>query len=407
MSLPFALSTLARGMRPSPIRELFPLIRRPGMISFAGGLPAPDAFPVEAFAACADVLAARGREVLQYGASEGWPELREVLLERMTAHLGRPVAGDELLVTTGSQQALDLLARGILDPGDTVVVEGPTYPGALHSLRNVGARFAAVPSDGDGMLVDALPEVVAAVERETGKRPRLVYVVPDFANPTGACLTLARRRRLVELAAALGIPVLEDDPYGRVRFRGEALPAVTALAAGSPWVLYAGSFSKVLAPGVRLGWLVGPPELVRAMVMLRQGSDLCPPTVTQALVAEYCRRGHLEGHLERVIATYRVRAEAMQRALRAELPEGAASWREPDGGFFHWLRFPGRDATALFRSAVAQGVAFVPGVAFYPELDEQVGGRVVDAEHARLAFTFADEAGIVEGCRRLARALAE
>lgn len=405
MSLPFALSTLARGMRPSPIRELFPLIRRPGMISFAGGLPAPDAFPVEAFAACADVLATRGREVLQYGASEGWPELREVLLERMTAHLGRPVAGEELLVTSGSQQALDLLARAILDPGDTVVVEAPTYPGALHSLRNVGARFAAVPSDGDGMMVDALPDVVAAVERESGRRPRLIYVVPDFANPSGACLSLPRRRRLAELAASLAIPVLEDDPYGRVRFRGEPLPALAALAAGSPWVLYAGSFSKVLAPGVRLGWLVGPPALVRAMVLVRQGADLCPPTVTQALVAEYCRRGHLDAHLEHVVATYRARAESMQRALAAQLPADAVSWREPDGGFFFWLRVPGHDTSELFRRAVEHGVAFVPGAAFYPEADEQVGGCVVDGEHARLAFTFADQAGIAEGCRRLGQAL--
>ncbi len=406
MTLPFPLSTLARGARPSPIRELFPLIRRPGMISFAGGLPAPDAFPVEAFAACAEVLATRGRELLQYGASEGAPELREVLLEGMAAHLGRELAGDELLVTTGSQQGLDLLARALLDPGDPVLVEAPTYPGAIHSLRNAGARFAAVPSDGAGMVVDALPGIVAAVERETGRRPKLVYVVPDFANPTGACLSVERRRRLAGMAAELEIPVLEDDPYGRVRFRGEPLPAVAAVAAGSPWVLYAGSFSKVLAPGVRLGWMTGPPELIRALVLLRQGADLCPPTVTQALVAEYCRRGHLGTHLERVIAIYRERAEAMQRGLEGELPAGAAEWREPDGGFFFWLRFPGRDTAELFRRAVEEGVAFVPGAAFSPEPGEQVGGRAADCEHARLAFTFADPDGIAEGCRRLARAVA-
>lgn len=405
MAMPFVLSSLARCARPSPIRELFPLVRRPGMISFAGGLPAPDAFPVEAFASCGDVLASRGRELLQYGASEGLPELRDELRARMAAHLGRPIADDELLVTSGSQQGLDLLGRALLDPGDAVLVEAATYPGALHSLRNVGARFAAVPSDEDGMVVEAVPDVVAAVERASGRRPRLLYVVPDFANPTGACLSLERRRRLAGLAGELGIPVLEDDPYGRVRFRGQAQPAVAALAAGAPWVLYAGSFSKVLAPGVRIGWMVGPPELIRALVLLRQGADLCPPTVTQALVAEYCRRGHLDAHLERVIATYRVRAEAMQRALEDRLPAAAATWREPDGGFFHWLRFPGRDTSELFRRAVAEGVAFVPGAAFHPTADEQVGPPVLDREHARLAFTFADPAGIAEGCARLARAL--
>lgn len=405
MTEPFRLSASAASMRPSPIRELFRYTQQPGMISFAGGLPDPAAFPVESFADCAEVLRRDGRTVLQYGASEGYPPLREALLERMSDQLGYAVRPEELVITSGSQQVVDLLGRALLDPGDVVVVEAPTYPGTLHSLRNAGARFAAVPTDGAGMVVDALPEVVAAATRATGRPPKLIYTVPDFSNPSGATLAGDRRRRLVELAAELGIPVLEDDPYGRLRYRGEAQPNLKRLAGDHPSVAYAGSFSKVLAPGVRVAWAVADPRLVRAMVMVRQGEDLCTSTVTQALVAEYCRRGELERHLEHVLATYAGRAGAMQAALVRHLPPSAATWHEPEGGFFFWLRLAALDAGAAFQRAVAQQVAFVPGPAFYPAADEQLG-EVLSGDHeARLCFTFAGPDQIDEGCRRLALAL--
>jgi 2-aminoadipate transaminase len=396
---------IAAALEPSPIRELFKVISQPGMISFAGGLPAPDAFPVEAFADCADVLRTDGRTLLQYGASEGYGPLREILLERMSAFLEFDVAPEQLLVTSGAQQVVDLMARALLEPGDVVVVEAPTYPGTLHTLRMAGARFAAVPCDGDGMVVEALPDVVDRVIAETGRRPKLVYTVPDFSNPTGATLAADRRARLVELADDLELPVLEDDPYGRLRYAGEPLPPLARLAGAGSHVVYASSFSKVLAPGVRVAWVVGPPELIRTMTLLRQGVDLCTSTVTQALVAEYCRRGHLDRHLGHILEVYATRRDAMLDAMDRHLDRSTVEWRPPDGGFFVWARFPDREADAVFERAVAEGVAFVPGGAFYPAPAEQVGQPVTGPDRARLCFTFADARAIDEGCRRLARAL--
>jgi 2-aminoadipate transaminase len=403
----FRHSRMSQRMQPSPIRELFKVISQPGMISFAGGLPDPAAFPVEQFAACAEVLTRDGREVLQYGASEGYAPLRAALLELMSAHLGYEVSGPELLITSGSQQGVDLIARVLLDPGDVVVVEAPTYPGNIHGLRNAGARFATVPCDGEGMQVERLPGVVAACEAATGARPKLIYTVPDFANPSGACMSLPRRQRLLALAGELEIPILEDDPYSRLRYAGEPLPTLKRLADGSPLVVYASSFSKILAPGVRVAWAVGEATLIRAMVLVRQGEDLCTSTVTQALVAEYCARGYLEPHIERIIATYVGKCEAMQQGLADHLPADRATWHRPHGGFFFWLRFPGQDSADLFRRAAAEKVAFVPGHSFFPDPDEQVGEVHLGAENARLCFSFADPALIDEGCRRLGRALAQ
>jgi 2-aminoadipate transaminase len=309
-----------------------------------------------------------------------------------------------LLVTSGSQQAVDLIGRALLDPNDVVVVEAPTYPGTLHCLRNAGARFALVPADGDGMQVERLADVISGVESATGRRPKLIYTVPDFSNPSGACMSLARRRSLVELAAEAGVPIFEDDPYGRLRFSGEKLPTLKALVGGSPHVIYASSFSKVLAPGVRVAWTVAAPELIRSMVLMRQGEDLCTSTVTQALVAEYCARGLLEEHLGVIVATYARKSRAMQAALERHLPPDSASWHEPEGGFFFWLELTRSSGRALFDRAVEAKVAFVPGTAFYPAGEEQVGEALGGDRFARLCFTYADEAAIDEGCRRLGSA---
>jgi 2-aminoadipate transaminase len=401
----FRFSALAEKMQPSPIRELFRVIQQPGMISFAGGLPDPDTFPVEGFASCADVLERDGRTVLQYGASEGYPPLRDAIIEMMTGRLGYSPQADEILVTSGSQQAVDLIARALLDTGDVVVVEAPAYPGTLHCLRNAGARFATAPTDGEGMVVDALPAVIEKVVAETGDRPKLIYTVPDFSNPSGACMSLERRQGLVDLATELAIPIFEDDPYGRLRFAGDPLPTLKYLAGDAPQVIYASSFSKVLAPGVRVAWTVASPQLIRAMVLMRQGEDLCTSTVTQALVAEYCARGLLEEHLQHIIDTYARKSRAMQTALERHLPAGAASWHAPQGGFFFWLELARDSSRSLFDRAVAEKVAFVPGGAFYPDADEQVGEVLTGDRFARLCFTFADDEGIDEGCRRLARAL--
>lgn len=401
----FRFSEIASRMQPSPIRELFRMIRQPGMISFAGGLPDPAAFPVGPFADCADVLSRDGRQVLQYGASEGYPPLRDILLGMMADRLGYDVRPEELLVTSGSQQGVNLVARVLLEPGDVVVVEAPTYPGTIHCLRNAGARFATIPCDADGMQVELLPEIVDRVVAETGRRPKLVYTVPDFSNPSGACLSRERRQRLVALAAELSVPVFEDDPYGKLRYSGEPAPNLKRLVGAGREVVYASSFSKVLAPGVRVAWTVADPELIRSMVLMRQGEDLCTSTVTQALVAEYCRRGHLDGHLGRILEVYSGKCRAMQAALEAHLPVGAALWSEPEGGFFFWLALAAGSSRELFDRAVAERVAFVPGGAFYPDADEQIGESHTGDRFARLCFTFADTEAIDEGCRRLARAL--
>ena len=406
LSSVFRFSALAEKMQPSPIRELFQMIQRPGMISFAGGLPDPDTFPVEAFASCSDVLERDGRTVLQYGASEGYPPLRDAILDMMEIRLGyRPAAG-ELLVTSGSQQAVDLIGRALLDPGDVVVLEAPTYPGTLHCLRNAGARFALVPSDGDGMLVEMLPEVITRVTDATGRRPKLIYTVPDFSNPSGACMSLERRRP----PGGNRGRVLRPGLRGRPLWQAAVLRRAAANSEDTGRRCTARHLRlllfKVLAPGVRVAWTVAAPELIRSMVLMRQGEDLCTSTVTQALVAEYCTRGLLEEHLGLIVATFTPARAAPCRGLEQHLPAGAATWHQPQGGFFFWLELASGNSRSLFDRGVEAKVAFVTGKAFFPDADEQVGEVLSGDRFARLCSTFADEAAIEEGCRRLGAVMA-
>lgn len=404
MTLQFAYSSLSRSMRPSPIRELFKLTQRPGMISFAGGYPDPVIFPVAEFAACSQALALNGPLALQYGATEGYGKLVATVQEMMAGPLGRSPSAAEILITSGSQQVMDLLARVLIDPGDVVVVEAPTYPGALHTFRNVGARFATVPCDADGMNVDLLPAVIERCRTETGRSPKFIYTIANFSNPSGACLSVSRRRQLAETAATYGVPVFEDDPYGELRYTGTALPTVHSLAKGNG-VLYASSFSKTLAPGVRVAWVIGDSQVIRAMAVAKQGVDLCTSMVTQLLVDEYCRRGHFAAHLVKIRAHYAEKAAAMSRALHRHLPVDATQWTDPEGGFFFWLRLRAGDSRGLFDRGIDAGVAFLPGDAFFPAHAETVGERVDGSGFARLCFTFASPSEIDEGCRRLAAAM--
>lgn len=404
MPFPYAYSRVAQAMRPSPIRELFALTQRPGVISFAGGLPDPAIFPVERFADCAEAMRERGTTALQYGATEGYPPLVGWVAERMGDFLGMPVETSQVVIGSGSQQLLDMLARVLLDPGDVVLVESPTYPGALHTLRTAGARFLLVPSDGEGIVVEALPELVEHCRRSLGRPPKLLYTVINFSNPSGATLSLKRRFRLAELVTSLGVPVLEDDPYGELRYEGARLPSLYSLAQGEG-VLYASSFSKILAPGARVAWAVGDSSLIRRMVLVKQGMDLCTSMVAQVLVSEYCTRGHLDTHLAAIRHHYAVKAAAMNAALEAHLSHHA-TFNRPQGGFFHWLTLPGRDAQAVFDRAIEAGVAFLPGRAFYPDSAETGGPCPTGRENARLCFTFAQPDEIQEGCRRLAAVLA-
>jgi len=406
MPFEFPFSRAAQAMRPSPIRELFKMTQRRGMISFAGGLPDPIVFPVDEFASCAEVLSERGRVALQYGASEGYRPLVELIIARSERHLGRLVTPDEVVITSGSQQAMDMLARVLVDPGDAIVVEAPTYPGALATFRNAGARFLPVPCDEHGMRVDLLPGLLTECRRDAGRLPKLIYSIVNFSNPAGVCLAAARRAELARIGVEYGIPVLEDDPYGELRFRGEAIPSLYSLADGGG-VVYASSFSKILAPGVRVAWAVGDPTLIRRMVIAKQGMDLCTSVVAQVLVAEYGQRGFLDSHLVKMRAHYAVKAEAMAAELRAALAGTAVRWTEPDGGFFFWLDLGGGDGRELFDRAIEHGVAFLPGSACFPDPDETVSAPVDGRRFARLCFTFAQPDEIAEGCRRLAAALAE
>lgn len=392
------LSDAALAIRPSPIREVFHLLDQPGMISFAGGMPDPDVFPVEEFARCADVISTEGRRILQYGTTEGYMPLRESLLERMSAHLGREISGDQLLVTSGSIQVCDLITRATVNRGDLVVTEEPTFSGNSLSMANHGARFITIPCDDEGMIVDLISERVRQA-REEGHRVRFIYTITNFHNPLGCTLSLERRKKLLEIAHELDLLIFEDDPYRAIRFEGEPLPTIYSL---DDWgrVVYAGSFSKILAPGTRVAWCVGPAPLIRAMAVFKQGTDTCTSVVAQGLVHEYCRSGALDRFLPKIVGHYRKKRDAMEQAFREFLPEGAVTYTRPEGGFFYWLTTPGIVADDLFARAIEKNVAFVPGRGFFPNDN---GGQ----NSFRMCFTYASEEEIRSGVEILGSLMKE
>ncbi|MPQ98273.1 aminotransferase class I/II-fold pyridoxal phosphate-dependent enzyme [Modestobacter sp. I12A-02628] len=380
------------GVASSPVRELLALTARPGVISFAGGLPAPELFDVEGLRAAYDsaLSGTVGRRSLQYAPTEGDPLLRELVAARL-GRRGLPTDAADLLVTTGSQQALTLVTAALLDPGAVVAVEDPTYLAALQCFRMAGARVVPVAGDDGGIDPDALAEVLRR------DRPALLYLVPTFANPTGRTLTAQRRAAVAELVARAGTWVVEDDPYGELRYRGRALAPLAAEPASADRVLHLGSFSKTGAPGMRLGWVRAPAALRAALVVAKQVADLHTSTVDQAAAAAYLAVADLDAHVARLCAAYSARRDAMVAALPGTLPAGS-TWTEPDGGMFTWARLPeGVDTAALLPAALERDVAFVPGAAF----------SVGEPDHAtlRLAFTTHTPAGITEGMARLAEVL--
>ncbi|WP_051871640.1 PLP-dependent aminotransferase family protein [Streptomyces sclerotialus] len=382
------------GVQSSPVRDLLALIDRPEVISFAGGLPSPELFDLDGLRrSFHDVLSpATGRRALQYSPTEGDPALRGLLARRLTVR-GLPSTADDLLVTTGSQQAISLVATALLEPGDVVLVEEPTYLAALQCFRLAGATVVPVRSDEDGLDPAALRE---AVERH---RPTLLYLVPTFANPTGRTLTGERRREVAGLAHEHGFWILEDDPYGELRYRGEALPPLSAYPGGQENSVHLGSFSKIGAPGLRLGWLRAPGELLRALTITKQATDLHTSTVDQAAVAHYLAGTDLDARVRTLRDTYLPRRDAMTKALAEVTPPGT-TWSDPDGGMFLWVRLPeGTDSAALLRTALRHDVAFVPGAAFYP--------GEPDRATLRLSFSSYPPEGIAEGMRRFGAALAE
>jgi 2-aminoadipate transaminase len=355
LRMSWQLARRASRLNPSVIREILKLSERPGIISLAGGLPSPDGFPVEALRAATErVLADSPREALQYAASEGFGPLREWAAAQLQAQ-GLTVTAGDVLITTGSQQGLDLVGKLLIDPGSRVAVESPTYLGALQAFAPYEPDFVEVEGDDDGPLPAAL---------DAARDARFVYLLPNFQNPGGRCMSAPRRAALAERAAALGLPVVEDNPYGELWYdQAPPPPPVSALLPGAS--VYLGSLSKVLAPGLRLGYVAAPPALFAKLLQAKQAADLHTPGFNQRIAHAVLADGLLERHLPAVRARYKAQRDAMQAALQAHLPAGC-HWVRPGGGMFFWVELPaGLDATALLPQAVDAGVAYVPGAAFY------------------------------------------
>ena len=384
----------------SAIRELFKLLGKPGIISFAGGFPDSAMFDVAGIQDAAQkALAQDAGLALQYGATEGFMPLREQLAAFTAAKGAKDVYADNLVVTTGSQQALDLLGKCMISPGDKVIVEGPTFLATIQCFRLYGAEVISAPIDSLGVIVDELEKLIAE------HQPKLVYLIPTFGNPSGATLSLERRQRVLELAVKYQTLVVEDDPYGDLYFDAPPPASLLALSSEVPgsrdWLAHCGSLSKVLSPGLRIGWLIAPPELLAKAVMCKQFSDAHTSTFAQATAAHYLLAGHMPATLAKVRKVYAQRAQTMMAALRSELGD-AVAFTEPQGGLFLWVRLTGAhgalaDANVLAKQAIEQGVAFVPGAPFFSQHP--------DLSTFRLSFATADEDKIREGVARLAKAL--
>ena len=397
MPLPFAKRL--NNVETSAIRELFKLLGKPGIISFAGGFPDPAMFDVQGIQEAASrALTGEPGAALQYGATEGYQPLREQLSAFM-ATKGATVAANALIVTTGSQQALDLLGKTMIDPGDKVIVEGPTFLATIQCFRLYGAEVISAPIDAHGVRTDELEKLIAE------HQPKFVYLIPTFGNPSGAMLSLARRRQVLEMAVRHNTLIVEDDPYGDLYFGDAPPPSLLALSDSVPGsrdlLAHCGSLSKVLSPGLRIGWLIAPPALLANAVMCKQFSDAHTSTFAQATAAQYLKGGRMPATLAHVRQVYAERARAMGAALKRELGD-AIAFEQPGGGLFFWARLTGAhggisDAAEFAQRAIAQGVAFVPGAPFY----------AANPDHAtlRLSFATADVAKIEEGAARLGKAL--
>jgi len=362
------------------------------IITFSGGFPAPETFPVDVLSSLASTLMRSDAAVaLQYSATEGIPSVREYLRDRVAAVEGRHPDAAELMVTSGGIDCMELLAKSLLDEGDLVLVESPSYLGAITAFQAFDALVEGVPVDGDGMQVDMLEDVLRG-----GIRPKFIYVIPDHQNPTGVTLSLERRHALIELCRHYGVCVLEDVAYRELSFDGGRLPSLWSLA--PELVVQAGTFSKIFFPGVRLGWAVGPALLIEQLAVAKQNSDQCSGAFGQRLLEEYGRGGHFTAALEQARSLYRRRWELLDTALEAHMPDGC-HWTHPSGGFFTWLSLPlGCDTSELLDAAMASRVAFVAGRPFYPDARP--------SSEIRLSFSRVQEAEIDEGVRRLASVIA-
>jgi 2-aminoadipate transaminase len=388
-------------MGSSVIRELLKLTEQPDIISFAGGLPAPKVFPVKQFQeACNIVLEQHGPQALQYSTTEGYLPLRE-MIARHTARYSVEITADNIMITSGSQQALDFIGRLFLNRGDYIVVESPTYLGALQAWNAYGAQYIPVRSDENGMIVDELEAALRI-------GPKFIYVLPNFQNPSGATLSLERRQKLIEIADKYGVPIVEDDPYGQLRYEGVHIPSVMALDSEfrgpngghySGNVIYLSTFSKLLAPGLRLAWVVAPPQVIRKLVMTKQAADLHTSSFNQYVAYEVAKGGFLDEHVKVIRSVYKERRDVMIEMMEEMFPQGV-TWTKPMGGMFLWGVLPeGMDSAEVLKRAIEKKVAFVPGEAFHPN----GGGK----NTMRLNFSFSAPDMIREGIARMGTTLKE
>ena len=387
---PWHLAERAHAMNPSAIREILKITERPGVLNFAGGLPSPETFPVDAMRAACDVVlgGAAARPSLQYASSEGLPELRQWVATEM-AKQGAHLSPDQVLITTGSQQGLDLIAKVLLDKDSTLLVESPTYLGALQAFTPMQPAVESIESDSGGVSPSALREAL-----QKGERPRFIYLLPNFQNPTGRTMDEARRNDVIAVCREFGLPIVEDNPYGELWF--EAPPPAPLLARWPEGVLYLGSFSKILAPGLRLGYVIAPPDLYPKLLQAKQAADLHTPGFNQRVVAEVIKDGFLDRHVPTIRDRYHQQRDAMLAALQRELGDTGAEWTRPVGGMFVWVRLPeGLVAKDLLPAAVEAGMAFVPGAPFYAEN--------ADPRTLRLSFVTSTPEQIDRGMAALAQ----
>jgi 2-aminoadipate transaminase len=381
-------------MKASEIRELLKLTARPEIISFAGGLPAPELFPVKEIAQVShDLVLKEGQKLLQYATTEGRPTLREKIAKRMTEKYKTPVVADDILITTGSQQCLDFAGKLFLDPGDVVLCESPSYLGALNAFNAYQPVFKEVPTDGEGIIPEELDKILASTPK-----CKFIYVIPDFQNPTGICWSLERRKKFIEVINKYDLPVFEDNPYGELRYRGESFPTLKSMDTKG-LVSFLGTFSKIFCPGLRLGWIAGPHAIVEKFVMIKQSADLHTSNFDQGVADAYMDTYDLDAHVKEIVALYGHRRDLILKTMEEEFPEGVEFTR-PDGGLFLWVTVPeGVSARKVFDKCIEQKVAAVIGDAFYPNDKTDRSMRV--------NYSCMPDDKIVEGVKRMAKAIKE
>lgn len=391
-------SELAKRLKASEIRELLKVTQMPDMISLAGGLPNPKSFPVEIIKEIATkLLDSYGEKMLQYGSTEGVNSFRETLANYYNENYSFGIGKDNVLITVGSQEGLYLLGKIFLNPGDTVIVEAPTYVGALTAFQSFYPNYVQVEMDDDGMNIDILEKKLKELVRE-GKKPKFIYTIPTFQNPAGVTMSLERRKRLLELAKEYNILVVEDSPYEELRFSGEKVPQLKTLDKEG-YVLHIGTLSKVLSPGMRIAFMIGNEEIIRKAVLAKQGIDLCTSPFVQYIAEEYIKGGYMREHIPKIIKLYKEKRDIMLDAIEDYFPEGV-KWTRPDGGMFLWVTLPEHmDTGELLQKAIENKVVYVIGAAFYPHRDHR--------NTMRLNFTYPTNEQIEEGIKRLAKVIKE